>query len=137
MLNNVCLVGRLTKDVEFVRGKEVSISNFSLAYSQGKNADGSDNTGFVECKAFGKLGETVNEWLSKGDKIAIGGRLSFRKFQRKDGTNGSITEIIVDSLEFIDVLKSQAEEEEELPFDKAEEVKAPEKPVAKTTRRSR
>lgn len=139
MLNNISLVGRLTREPELYNGKNDSkVSNFSLAFAQGVNADGSDNTGFIDCKAFNKIAETIQEWLVKGDKVAISGRITEEKFTRKDGSKGSKHLIIVDSLEFIDVLKSKTEEtpEEELPFEK-EEPKPEPKPVAKPQRNRR
>lgn len=126
MLNNVVLVGRLTKEPEVYEGKEgIKMVSFALAFSEGK-----EDTGFIDCKCFSNTAELVEKWLSKGDKVAIDGRLSQRKFQRKDGSNGSVIEVIVGGLEFIDVLKTNNIEE-------APEPVAEEKPVAKPTRRSR
>lgn len=118
MLNSINLIGRLTKDVEVIKGKEVSIGNFYVAFDQGKE----DDTGFIKCKVFSPLTEVCEEWLRKGDKVAISGRVHQQKFQRKDGTNGSEIEILVNSLEF---MTSPAEVEEET------------KPVAKPVKRSR
>ena len=151
MLNVIALVGRLTREPEqYLGAKDNSVTKFSLAFNQGKNPDGSDNTGFIDVTCFDKLAETCGEWLSKGDKIAITGRINQRKFQRKDGTNGSTIEILASNVEFIDILKQSDEEveepnEEELPFEPDPEVKVPEKksapqnakPVAKPTRTRR
>lgn len=144
MLNNLTLVGRLTREPEFYqKDKDATpVVNYSLAFNQGFKADGSEDTGFIDAKSFGKLAETINKWLSKGDKVAVSGRIAQRKFQRKDGSNASVIELIVDGVEFIDVLKAGNEDVEEpnveeLPFEPKEEVKLPEKPVAKPTRRSR
>ena len=142
MLNTITLVGRLTREPEWFKKNEETnaVANFALAFSQGL-VNGEEDTGFIDCKAFGKLANTIHEWLSKGDKVAISGRIHHRKFQRKDGSNGSVMEILVDNLEFIDVLKVGNEEEEvnteELPFEPAEEVKPGEKTVAKPTRTRR
>ena len=135
MLNTICLVGRLTREVEYYPGddsKKAAV-NYSLAFNQG-----TEDAGFVNVKSFGGLADTINEWLVKGDKIAITGRLMQRKFKRKDGSNGSEIIVIADAVEFIDVLKKDTEEtpDQELPFDPAPEVEEP-KPVAKPTRRSR
>ena len=140
MLNNLALVGRLTREPELYTGKnDGKVVNFSLAFTQGVNADGSDNTGFIDCKAFNKLADSIHEWLSKGDKVAVAGRIIEEKFTKRDGSKGSKHLIIVDSLEFIDVLKSQTEEtpEEELPFEEPTPKVEEPKPVAKPTRRSR
>ena len=132
MLNSVVLVGRLTKEPEVYEGKEgLKMVTFSLAFSEGK-----DETGFIDCKCFNSTAEVAEKWLSKGDKVAVDGRISQRKFQRKDGSNGSVVEIIVSNLEYIDVLKTNNVEEPNVE-DIAPEPVAEEKPVAKTTRRSR
>ncbi len=142
MLNSIALVGRLTREPEEFKGA----TRFSLAFNQGKNSDGSDNTGFIDVVTFDKLATSCGEWLSKGDKVAISGRINHKKFARKDGTTGSTIEILASSVEFIDVLKTAEENveepnEEELPFEPDPEVKvAPKqesKPVAKPTRTRR
>lgn len=146
MLNSIVLVGRLTKDPEVVSTQQGGqVTTFSLAFKQGVNADGSEDTGFVNCKAFSTLSSICAEWLSKGDKIAVEGRIQLRKFVRKDGSNGLDPTILVNNLEFIDVLKSgnteeqENQEAQEIPFDPAPEVKVKEiaKPVAKPTRNRR
>lgn len=135
MLNTIAIVGRLTREPELYTGKdEFRVVNFSLAFNQGTNPDGSENTGFIDCKSYSKLADSLAEWLSKGDKVAITGRLVEEKFLRKDGSKGSKHCIVVDGVEFIDILKNAADPEEP----NVEEVPVEEpKPVAKTTRRSR
>ena len=125
MLNSITLVGRLVKDPETFTTKDgVLIVNFALAFNQGINEDGSEDTGFIDCKAFKTVAQVTSEHLAKGDKIAILGTLNQRKFERKDGSKGSTFEILVNSLEFIDVLK----------FNQPQEVKEEPKPVAKASR---
>ena len=152
MLNQIAIVGRLTKEVEiFQNDNGDQMVAFGIAFKQGRKPDGSEDTGFIEVKTFGKLANTCAEWLSKGDKVAIGGRIYNRKFTRKDGSNASVHELIANEIEFIDILKTseeseepegEAEEEQELPFEPAPEVKVTPKPqnakpVAKTTRTRR
>lgn len=153
MLNQIAIVGRLTKEVEiFQNEKGDQMVTFAIAFKQGRKADGSEDTGFIEVKTFGKLATTCGEWLSKGDKVAISGRIYNRKFTRKDGSNASVHELIANEIEFIDILKTSEEseepegefeeEEQEIPFEPAPEVKVSPKPqnakpVAKTTRTRR
>ena len=108
------------------------MANFSIAFSQGK-----EESGFIDCKAFGNTALLVKEWLVKGDKVAITGRLREERFQRKDGSQGKALILLADDIEFIDVLKTRTTPEvnaEELPFEPAEEVKPVEKSVAKPAR---
>ena len=146
MLNQIALVGRLTKEVERLNTNNGGhITNFSIAFNQGKNPDGTENTGFIDVKTFDKLALTCGEWLSKGDKVALVGKINFRKFVRKDGSKGVAYEIIASDVEFIDIIKTSEEDveepnEEELPFEPAPEVKVPPKeakPVAKAPRSRR
>lgn len=133
MLNVVTLVGRLTREVQYFAGKEEkkSVAVFSIAFSQGI-----EETGFIDCKAFGKSADLINEWLVKGDKIGLSGSLHQRKFERKDGSKSSTIEIHVESIEFLDLLK-QAEDPEYPDVKGVPEDIPEEKPVAKPTRRSR
>lgn len=151
MLNVIALVGRLTREPELYNsntGKQ--ITKFALAFNQGKNADGTEDTGFIEVTTFDNLAQTCGEWLSKGDKVAITGRIYQKKFVRKDNSKGSQIELLASNVEFIDILKTSEDNveepnEEELPFDPSPEVKveqpksAPQnaKPVAKPTRTRR
>lgn len=123
MLNVICLVGRLTDNVEIHKGKDGNVGSFYLAYDQGK-----DDTGFIKCVVFNATAETCENFLHKGDKIAVSGRFYDRQFTRKDESKGHEAQILVNSIEFIDVVFG---DEEEAP--KEEE----QKPVAKTPRRSR
>ena len=151
MLNQIALVGRLTRDPElFQTNSGKQIKKFALAFNQGKNPDGTEDTGFIEVSTFESLANTCGEWLSKGDKIAVTGRIVQKKFVRQDGSKGSNIELIASGVEFIDILKQSKDEveepnEQELPFEPDPEVKveAPKsepqkaKPVAKPTRTRR
>lgn len=151
MLNQIALVGRLTREPElFQTNSGKQLTKFALAFNQGKNPDGTEDTGFIEVSTFESLANTCGEWLSKGDKIAITGRIIQKKFVRKDGSKGSNIELIASGVEFIDILKQSEDEveepnEQELPFEPDPEVKVPEKksapqnakPVAKPTRTRR
>lgn len=120
MLNIICLMGRLTQDPQTYEGKEKSLTKFSLAVNYGEEAN------FFDCKVFGQ--DNVVSYLHQGDKIAITGRLVQEKFDRKDGTKGSAVVILVNNIEFADVLTGdESEEEEQAP------APAP-KPVAKPKR---
>ena len=123
MLNVITLVGRLTDNVEIHKGKDGNVGNFYLAFDQGK-----DDTGFIKCVVFNATADTCDNFLHKGDKIAVSGRFYDRQFTRKDESKGHEAQILVNSIEFIDVVFG---DEEEAP--KEEE----QKPVAKSPRRSR
>ena len=152
MLNVIALVVRLTREPELYNTNSGNqVTKFALAFNQGKKSDGTEDTGFIEVTTFDKTADICGEWLSKGDKVAVTGRIYQKKFERKDGSKGSNIELLASSVEFIDILK-QSEEDveepnvEELPFEPAPEVKPLKKPttaevleksVAKPTRTRR
>ena len=105
MLNIICLMGRLTQDPKTYEGKEKSLTKFSLAINNGEEAN------FFDCKVFGQ--DNVVSYLHQGDKIAITGRLVQEKFERKDGTKGSAVVILVNNIEFADVLTGEGSDEVE------------------------
>ena len=135
MLNQIALVGRLTREPELIQTKSgKQITKFALAFKQGVNEDGTEDTGFIEVSTFETLAKICDEWLSKGDKVIVTGRICQRKFTRKDGSKGSNIELLASGLEFVDLLKEQSEDEEE---DEVKEEPQNAKPVAKTTRNRR
>ena len=124
MLNLIVIAGRLTADVEVIKGKESDVASFSLAFDQGI-----EDTGFIRCKAFGVQASTLIQYVHKGDKVAVSGRFYDSQFTRKDGTKGHEAQILVNSVEFIDVLHQDEEVKEE--------PKEEPKPVAKAPRTRR
>lgn len=100
MLNLIILVGRLTKTPQIYSKEEgTDVVNFDIAVDNlGKDA----GTTFLSCKAFGKVAQNVNKFCDKGSKVAISGRIQQRNFIRKDGSKGSVYEVICDSVEFLD-----------------------------------
>lgn len=103
-MNKVMLIGRLSKAPEL---RETMNRNkmcvFTLAVNgTGKNIDGSKEVFFFDIIAWHKLAENITMYANKGDRIAITGLLTQRTFKRKDGSNGSAVEIIVDSIDFLE-----------------------------------
>ena len=100
-MNNVILMGRLTKDPELKytsTGK--GNTRFTLAVSRNK-----DEADFINCTAWGKTAETTAEYLRKGRRIALQGRLSVNSYEKNGETRWS-TEVIVDKFEFVDTVNS-------------------------------
>lgn len=103
--NTVQLIGRLGMDPKvttFDKGnKKVS---FSLATSDFyTDADGKkvDNATWHNIVAWGKTGELAEKYLSKGNEVVIGGRISNRQWEDKEGNKHYITEIVANQLHFI------------------------------------
>lgn len=99
--NKVILIGRLTKDIE-VRNTESgkSVASFSIAVNRPYNKEHDHpEADFFNCVAWEQRAEFIAKWFAKGDEIRIAGRLQTRKWE-KDGEKRSVTEIVVEEVEF-------------------------------------
>ena len=76
MINNVVLVGRLTKDVELRQtGNNNQIVGFNLAVNRAfKDQNGQQQTDFISCKAFNKTAQNIARYCGRGSLIAVQGR---------------------------------------------------------------
>lgn len=95
-------MGRLTKDPEIRKGKtskgeEMLVARYTLAIDRrGKDA-GAD---FISCVVFGKGAEFAQNYLKKGTKIAVVGRIQTSNYTNKDGQKVYTTDIVVEECEF-------------------------------------
>ncbi|MDU5107149.1 single-stranded DNA-binding protein [Clostridium sp.] len=99
-MNKVILIGRITKDPElnYAAGTGTAICRFTLAVTRPFKKDETD---FINCIAFGKTGETIAQYLTKGRQLAVTGSIRTGSYDAKDGTKRYTTDIVVDSFEFI------------------------------------
>ena len=109
MLNQVVLVGRLTKDPEVIETEsEKKVSNLSIAVTRPfKNADGEYETDFVEVTLWNAIAENTAEYCKKGDVIGVRGRIQVDGYE-KDGEKKKTTKVVAERLTFI---QSRAKEE--------------------------
>ena len=106
-MNNITLIGRLTADpaLKYTQSGK-AFTKFSIAVQREFNREEAD---FINCIAWDKRAETICEYLRKGRRIALQGRLSVRSYE-KDGETKWITEVIIDKFDFIDYQKSDTED---------------------------
>ena len=99
-MNKVILIGRLTKDpdLNFAAGSGTAVCRFSLAVTRPFKKDETD---FISCISFGKTGETIAQYLTKGRQVAVTGSIRTGSYDAKDGTKRYTTDIVLDSFEFI------------------------------------
>ena len=98
-MNLVTLIGRLTRDPELKYSQSgKAFCKFSVAVTREYNRDEAD---FINCVAWDKRAETIAEYLRKGRRVALQGRLSVRSYEQ-NGETKWITEVIVDKFDFID-----------------------------------
>ena len=114
MLNRVTLVGRLTKDAELRRtssGK--AVASFSLAVNRNfKTGDGQD-ADFPSVVAWGKVAENTANYCSKGSLVSVDGRLQTRNYENNQGQKVFVTEVVADSVQFIDTKRNGNRQEEQ------------------------
>ena len=102
-INKVILIGRLTREVELkTTPSGTSVANFSIASGRKfKSGDEmKEETSFFDCVAWGKSGEIINQYVKKGDRIGIEGRLLQRRWE-SEGKKGQKVEIVVENFQFL------------------------------------
>ncbi len=107
-LNQVALVGRITKDPELRQLSEGRVqTNFILAINRNyKNSNGEIDADFIPCSVWGKLATNVVKYCGKGSLIGVGGRLQTRSYEREDGKRIFVIEVVVEDVRFL-VLKER------------------------------
>lgn len=98
-MNQVCLIGRLTKDVEERRTQNgTPVVSFTLAVDRRKKEDGAD---FIPCIAWDKAAETIAKYVHKGDLFGVTGHIQTRSYE-KDGRMNYATEVVTTSFQFLE-----------------------------------
>lgn len=103
-MNKVVLIGRLTKNPElrFTPGTGLAVSTFTIAVDRRTNKEGKKETDFIPIVVWGKQGENVANYMSKGKLIGISGRIQTRNYEGKDGIRRYVTEIVADEVQFLE-----------------------------------
>ena len=100
-MNNVTLIGRITKDVEirYTQNQNACVM-FTLAVNRDfRNPQGEYESDFISCVAWGNQADFMSRYVKKGYMLGINGRLQTRSYQTNDGQTKVITEVIVNSVE--------------------------------------
>lgn len=84
-MNNIQLLGRLTKDVELYVQTETPMAKFSIAVDKRFKKDGEPTANFFNCVAFGKTAENISKFFKKGNMIAINGSVEQRAWEDATG----------------------------------------------------
>ena len=111
-MNNVILIGRLTKDPElrYTNNQNLPVTTFTLAVDKGLSKDkkqemeakGQPTADFPMVVAFGKTAENVANYLAKGLLVAVRGRIQTRSYDDAQGQRRYVTEVLADNVEFIE-----------------------------------
>lgn len=111
MLNQVVLVGRLTKEVELKEmegGKKLAYVTIACQRSY-KNQDGKFETDFIECVLWNGIAENTVEYCHKGDIIGIKGRIQTGNYEKEDGTKVYKIEVVAEKVTFLSSKKKEEE----------------------------
>lgn len=117
-MNNVSLMGRLTRDPEVRYSANTQLANarFSVAVdrrlSKEKRMEAENNNqptaDFINCVAFGRTAEVIGQYLHKGNRIAITGHIQTGSYENQQGQRIYTTDVIVDQFDFVESSNSQS-----------------------------
>ena len=104
MLNNVSLVGRLTKDVDLrYTPSNVAVATFTLAVNRTfKNENGEREADFINCVMWRQQAENLANWAKKGALIGITGRIQTRVYDNKQGQHVYVTEVVAETFQLLE-----------------------------------
>lgn len=105
MINSVTIAGNLGKDAELKSTQGgTAILRFSVAVNERRkdqSGNWTDYTNWIGCVMFGKRAQAVAQYLTRGTKVTIQGKLHYSSWQGNDGKTHSKLEVMVDELEFM------------------------------------
>jgi len=109
MLNSVCLVGRLTKDLELrYTPNNQAVATFSLAVNRNfKSQNGEREADFINCVIWRQQAENLANWAKKGALIGITGRIQTRSYENQQGQRVYVTEVVADSFQLLESRKDR------------------------------
>lgn len=123
-MNHISLIGRIGKELAIEKFGDKAYAKFSLAVSDGKDAQGNDITDWFECIAWEKKAETLVKYCGKGHMLAVQGKMKTKKVE-KDGKTITYYSVNVSDFTFIqpkedkpqfDTGKKQVVQPDDLPF---------------------
>ncbi len=104
MINNLTLVGRLTKacDLRYT-ASGTAVASFTLAVErQFKNSNGEKETDFINCVAWKHTAEALANYTDKGHRIGLTGRIQTRSYENSEGKKIFVTEVVAEQVTFLE-----------------------------------
>ena len=110
-MNSICLVGRLTKDVELrYTPSNVAVATFTLAVNRTfKNENGEREADFINCVMWRQQAENLANWAKKGALIGITGRIQTRSYDNQQGQRVYVTEVVAETFQLLESRNSQGQ----------------------------
>ena len=109
MINNVVLVGRLTRDAELrYTQSNIAVATFTLAVNRPfKNEDGERDADFINCVIWRQSAENLANWAKKGSLIGITGVIQTRTYDNQQGQRVYVTEVVASNFQLLESRNSQ------------------------------
>ncbi|HGI4338942.1 TPA: single-stranded DNA-binding protein [Streptococcus agalactiae] len=109
MINNIVLVGRMTKDAELrYTPSNQAIATFSLAVNRNfKNQSGEREADFINCVIWRQQAENLANWAKKGALVGITGRIQTRNYENQQGQRIYVTEVVAENFQLLESRNSQ------------------------------
>ena len=109
MINNVVLVGRLTRDAELrYMQSNIAVATFTLAVNRPfKNEDGERDADFINCVIWRQSAENLANWAKKGSLIGITGVIQTRSYDNQQGQRVYVTEVVASNFQLLESRNSQ------------------------------
>ena len=104
-MNNVVLIGRLTKDPEtrYATGQDqMAVTNFTLAIDRLVRQGQEKQTDYIRIKVFGRMAENCDRYLAKGRRVGVQGRIQTGSYTNKDGQTVYTTDVVANNVEFLE-----------------------------------
>ncbi|VHB89617.1 single-stranded DNA-binding protein ssb [Streptococcus pyogenes] len=109
MINNIVLVGRMTKDAELrYTASQVAVATFTLAVNRRfKEQNGEREADFINCVIWRQSAENLANWAKKGALIGITGRIQTRNYENQQGQRVYVTEVVAESFQVLESRNQQ------------------------------
>lgn len=104
MINNVVLVGRMTRDAELrYTPSNQAVATFSLAVNRNfKSQNGEREADFINCVIWRQQAENLANWAKKGALIGITGRIQTRNYENQQGQRVYVTEVVAEKFQLLE-----------------------------------
>ena len=104
MINNVTLIGRLTRDAELrYTPSNIATAQFNIACNRNfKNANGEYDADFINCVMWREQAERFCNWTKKGMLVGITGRIQTRSYEGNDGKRVYVTEVVAENSQVLE-----------------------------------
>lgn len=109
MINNVVLVGRMTRDAELrMTQSNTAIASFTLAVNRPfKNQNGEREADFINCVIWRQAAENLANWCKKGALVGITGNIQTRNYENQQGQRVYVTEVLANSFQLLESRSQQ------------------------------